>query len=777
LTAHRDSPGERELFLAAVRETLADHRETAADERDLIADARERAVDAREANLDLRERRLEGRHGTEGRERQLEGRERQLEGRERQLEGRHGPEGREDLLGQTDPAATVRRQRLRRPRDAESRRRAEHRWVQAGRRDVSERWKLGGEMTRQFAFLAAELYCEDTLEAVLRRITAAAVTAVPGCDVATVTFVEGGRYWTPVASDPSGETLDRVQYSLRQGPCVDATESAVCEGSGDWSRWPALAEPFNSRSVNAVLSCRIAVGAGRQRPDKASLNFYSTVSGGFEPESRDAATILAAHASVAVGTARERAAASETLEGFRQALASRQVIGQATGMLMERQGITAEDAFDILRRASQRMNVKLRDVAASLATSRQPIVGESERPDYEQLGRALDYMLDASHTVRADRLPMLTHNAAERFGVTSTTVFLPDVADRRLLPFADPGAQPFDIDGTVGGRAYIGGEPVELHHDDGTVTLWAPLIDGVERVGVVAFSVDGIDDNRRGALAKIVALLAGELVTRGQYSDAVRTARRESEMTITAEMTWERTPPPAFSSDAVSLAAGLQPSYTVAGDAYDYAYNHPDLHLAVIDAVGHDLRAGLIADLVVSAYRHARRRGEALQESVASIDAIINSHFAGDSFATAIVASLDTTNGSLTFVNAGHPPPLLLREGQIIGALDAPLRPPLGLGDTIRPGTSTGIGYTQLEPDDRILFYTDGIIEARSATGEDFGLHRLEDFIRRHLTSGRSDSEFVRRLIHAVVDHHHGQLNDDATLVVLRWSHSDHPEN
>ena len=145
----------------------------------------------------------------------------------------------------------------------------------------------------------------------------------------------------------------------------------------------------------------------------------------------------------------------------------------------------------------------------------------------------------------------------------------------------------------------------------------------------------------------------------------------------------------------------------------------------------------------------------------------MSEQFEDGSFATAVLAELDSSSGDLNYLNAGHPAPLLLRQGQIVGPLETRPRLPIGIGH-INP-TRSGIGHTRLQPHDRILFYTDGIIEARSATGDDFGLDRLQAFIRRHLTTGQTDAELVRRLIHAVMDHHQGRLNDDATVVILSW--------
>jgi serine phosphatase RsbU (regulator of sigma subunit) len=188
----------------------------------------------------------------------------------------------------------------------------------------------------------------------------------------------------------------------------------------------------------------------------------------------------------------------------------------------------------------------------------------------------------------------------------------------------------------------------------------------------------------------------------------------------------------------------------------------------VIDAIGHDLDAGIIAHLVIATYRWCRRRGLDLHDTSVTIDEVISERFPDGKFVTGILVQLDVTTGTLRWMCHGHPLPLLIRDDRVIGAIEAAPLLPLGLGDTME-ATALSITETSLQPGDRILLYTDGIVEARTAAGQDFGLDRLQDFLHRALSSGYSDIEIVRRLSHAVLDHHGGQLRDDATTLLLRW--------
>src|SRR4029079_9323438 len=136
---------------------------------------------------------------------------------------------------------------------------------------------------------------------------------------------------------------------------------------------------------------------------------------------------------------------------------------------------------------------------------------------------------------------------------------------------------------------------------------------------------------------------------------------------------------------------------------------------------GHGLDAGLLATVAVAAYRNSRRQGLDLPDTVRFIDAAIASTFGPERFVTAVLAELDLRSGRMRWHNAGHPAPLLLRGGRVVKVLETEPGLPLGLGGECEPV------WQPLEPGDRVLFFTDGVVEARSAAGEFFGVSRLVD--------------------------------------------------
>ncbi|MFC9282250.1 PP2C family protein-serine/threonine phosphatase [Streptomyces collinus] len=138
---------------------------------------------------------------------------------------------------------------------------------------------------------------------------------------------------------------------------------------------------------------------------------------------------------------------------------------------------------------------------------------------------------------------------------------------------------------------------------------------------------------------------------------------------------------------------------------------------------------------------------------------------------TGVFAYLDLGTGKLEWVNAGHPPPLLIRAHHVVPrALEACGELPLGLGPGYQP--SRTVHQAQLEPGDRVRIHTDGVTEARSVNGRPFGEDQLVDFVTRALAAGDPAPEALRRLVHAILEHHHGQLHDDATIILAAW----HPD-
>jgi GAF domain-containing protein len=211
------------------------------------------------------------------------------------------------------------------------------------------------------AEVARELMGEDDLPAVLSRMSSLAVETIDGAQHCGITVVVPGRaVKTAGSSDPVPGVVDQIQYDTDEGPCLDAIrEHEVFETgdiSGETERWPAFApRVLEETSIRSILSFRLFDPGGTM----GALNLYADDVGAFTDDDRHVGAVFAPHAAVAMSNAQKVAHLERALE-------TRDVIARAKGMLMARGGVSDEDAFDILRRASQRTNIKLREVARRL---------------------------------------------------------------------------------------------------------------------------------------------------------------------------------------------------------------------------------------------------------------------------------------------------------------------------------------------------------------------------------------------------------------------------
>lgn len=369
-------------------------------------------------------------------------------------------------------------------------------------------------------------------------------------------------------------------------------------------------------------------------------------------------------------------------------------------------------------------------------------------------------VLDSIEGLRAEDLPGLLGATAAEFGLGSVALYVADLQEQVLVswPAGDRAAE-LSIDGSLAGRAYRRGEPVK---GEGGM-WWLPLTDGSQRLGVMSVGVNG-DDRTAQVLGNRLARLAGLLVSsRRAYSDGLVNAERTQEMSMAAELRWALMPPRVMATEAVTVAGLLEPAYDIAGDSFDYALNGSTLHLAVFDAMGHGLTASRIANLAVTSYRNSRRGGRDLGTIYREMDQVVADAFGEGTFVTGHLAELDTESGLLTVLNAGHPRPLLIRDGSM-HILEFEPAAPVGLGFVDAEATQL-----RLEPGDAVVILSDGVIEARAAGGDIFGVERVGDLAVRALAAGETIPETVRRLIHSVIDHRGIALEDDATLLLCCW--------
>ena len=386
--------------------------------------------------------------------------------------------------------------------------------------------------------------------------------------------------------------------------------------------------------------------------------------------------------------------------------------------------------------------------------------------------RMLAGLLAESHMLSFERLPSQVADHAATAGLLNVRIYLGDLQRDvlRLLTGsgldAAEGKAELSVEGTVAGRAYQYGHIVPAADSgSGVHGWWVPLLDGTERLGVlyVASAEDG-EDVRQDmlTLASLVAML---VVGSRDTSDSYARLTRIQAMNVAAEMQWTLMPPRTYADHRVVIGAVMEPAYEVSGDAYDYATAADVVHLSIFDAMGHDTSAGLTANLAMGACRNHRRQGASLGDLGAAIERVLLEQFGPTRYVTGVLADLDTSTGMLTWVNHGHHPPVVIRDGRWTTLLHCPPAHPMGT-DLHLPTT---LCREQLQPGDRLVLYTDGITEARISGGEEFGLTRFIDFLVRHHSDGLSVPETLRRLIRAHLRHHDKLLQDDATILLCEW--------
>ncbi|MGA5820307.1 PP2C family protein-serine/threonine phosphatase [Kitasatospora sp. NPDC094028] len=392
--------------------------------------------------------------------------------------------------------------------------------------------------------------------------------------------------------------------------------------------------------------------------------------------------------------------------------------------------------------------------------------------DEKALGGVLARALARSRASGPGDLPGAVRDAARELGGAGARVFLADVQQRHLVPLADPEAgapgDRLDIGTTLAGRAYrlrrtqISAGPPAVG--------WFPLIDGIERIGVLRVETGTPEPDPAGCWESLAALVALLVVSGSAYSDVIVRTTRDRPMSLQAELLWAFLPPRTIGTRDVTSSAVLEPAYEVGGDAFDHSVAGGRLHLSVFDAMGHDLASGGASSVALAACRSTRRAGGDLAAIARAIDRALG-RWIPDRLLTAVVADLDAATGELSWINCGHPTPLLIRGRHVVAeALRRRAELPLGLGFHDRGPQP--VHHIRLQPGDRVLVYTDGVTDARSSSGETFGEERLTDTIVRHMASGEPAPEALRHLIHALLAHQDHRLRDDATIALAEW----HPD-
>ena len=235
------------------------------------------------------------------------------------------------------------------------------------------------ELATRFAAITRNLLSAPTVADVLRRVVTLAVDTIDGCDYAGILLPAPAGRRAPLHTAAIVTDIDGLQQDIGEGPCLDALgglDSVYAHDLTEDTRWARFGPRAAAGGVRSVLAYRLSAGTDTV----GALNLYAALPDAFGATDRAKGLIFAAYAGPALAVTQTRVADHDQAEHLRQALASREVIGQAQGILIERERITAVQAFDLLRRASQHLNVKLRDVAQDLVDTGLTPVQNTDQP-------------------------------------------------------------------------------------------------------------------------------------------------------------------------------------------------------------------------------------------------------------------------------------------------------------------------------------------------------------------------------------------------------------
>ena len=400
-------------------------------------------------------------------------------------------------------------------------------------------------------------------------------------------------------------------------------------------------------------------------------------------------------------------------------------------------------------------------------------------------------MLDMAEAASpVDAVEAVTRELGAALGAVTVSFLIADLSGRALVRLAhvvvaESGPRPHD---TVGDRLDVEESAVLMPFDGGPVeqalrtqqlrllppgesymgglradqwTVLAPVTERGEVLGLLEMSLP--TEPTVGVLAEITRtahLLGFVIIANRRHTDLFEWGQRSTQFTLAAEIQ-RRLLPSAFTCEGGSftLSAWLEPAANVGGDTFDYSLGRDVLHLTITDAMGHGVASALTATLCVGSLRNTRREGASLLDQAAAANTALSEYatsVADDGYATGLVGRLDLPTGVLQLVNGGHVAPYLARSGQV-GPIALATGLPMGLfADAEYSATEL-----QLEPGDRIVFVTDGMLERNAAA--------LDLIAKISQTRSMHPREATRRLADLVLEVTGPTLADDATLLVLDW--------
>jgi hypothetical protein len=604
----------------------------------------------------------------------------------------------------------------------------------------------------------------------------------------------GGELRVMASSSDAMRLLELYELQSEEGPCTDCYRTGepivnhrLAASGGPWPRFGPRAVESGFRSVHALPMRLRSVTIG-------ALNLFRTDEGALNASDVVAAQALADVATIAVvhhHAARDIHLVNEQLH---HALNTRIVIEQAKGIVSERTGLGIDQAFSALRNHASNHNRRLVDVAqdviaGALAARSLEVAARVARPTpvadtHASLTEAfaalsgiapmLD-MVDAADPV--DALDVVVGNLAVTLGAEHVSFLIADLSGASLVRFVrpflgahqDPAArerlQTVPMAETPYERALLS-QQVQVVPDGGRHRLFAPVTDRGDVLGVLELVLGPRPDDALVAKVAAAALALAYVVIAGRrHTDLFESVQRSTPFSLAAEIQ-RRLLPSAYTceTERFTFAGWLEPASHVGGDTFDYSVDHDVLHASLTDAMGHGVQAALLATLALGSLRNSRRAGRSLVEQARRANDDMTADADGDQFVTGLLLQADLRSGRVSAVNAGHPPPYRSRGGQVERLeLDADL--PFGM----IPGSTYREQELQLEPGDRLVIVTDGLLERNSIAGHFDVLTAVRETARLH------PREVVHAFKASVLAATGAELADDAAVMCIDWHRSAPP--
>jgi hypothetical protein len=378
----------------------------------------------------------------------------------------------------------------------------------------------------------------------------------------------------------------------------------------------------------------------------------------------------------------------------------------------------------------------------------------------------------AESAAPVESLDVVARMLREHLGAVSVSFLITDFSGGSVVRLGAAGSVDTDeparritLRGTLYDNVIRTQRPsVEDKGEGALVRIVAPVTNRGDAIGLLELFLPAAPDAEvMREIGETAHALAYIVIANRSFTDVYQWGRRTTPLSLAAEIQ-HRLLPASLACEAAqfAVAGALEPADHVGGDTFDYVIDRDTVQLSITDAMGHDVDAALLATLVVGALRRARRAGASLEEQAHEADRAVREH-GREGYVTGQLLRISLLDGGTEFVNAGHPWPLRMRDGQvreIVPKVDRPFG--------FHAPHSYRVQSLDLRPGDRLVMLTDGMLERNAKTLD------LSDLIVR--SRALHPREAARALIGAIVDVGHGHLEDDATVMCLDWHGTGHSQ-